>query len=248
MAKLPFMLILLMSAAMLTATDEIPGPSLLSIDLDAGLLLYRPSLAAADTMALQVEASREVFYKLSERGEILAAGKLLPGTASLQFVRPGLFAQSQTLFFLLDLLENGSPSQKKITLTLTVDRESETSDQKKAGPSGSFTLGMYHGGRMIGFRKKSMTEMLNLKTGPVAPVADPGISGSAIRSRPESQSVSVLGLGMALAKFLAGKKLRAAEKAHLQALQKKRLSLTFQSQKNGGAAHTVKAEIELRVD
>ena len=232
----------------LPAADEVPVPAVLAIDLDAGLLLSRPSLAAADTLALQVAASRDVYYKLSEGGEILAAGRMLAGSNSLQFVRPGLFAGSQTLFLLLELLENGATSQKRIILTITVDRESEISEPRKAGLSGSFTLGMYHGGRLIGFREKNMTELLNLTTGPVTPVDDPGLSGSAIRSQPAGQSVSILGLGLALARFLAGKKLQAAEKVHLQALQKKSLTLIFQSQKDGGAAPMVKVEIALRVE
>ncbi len=83
-------------------------PLIQSVDLDPGALLADPSPLADDTLALVVVSRREAFYKLSERGAVLAAGKLLPGDNSLRFTRPGLADGSQSLFFLLDLLEPGS--------------------------------------------------------------------------------------------------------------------------------------------
>ncbi len=107
---------------------------------------------------------------------------------------------------------------------------------------------MYHDGSLIGFRKKSMGDLLILKTGPVTDVPDPGISGSAIRDRPVSQSVSVLGLGLALAKYLSGKKVAAAAKARTRALQKKKLTLDFTVPDKNGSMRNVKAEIALQVE
>ena len=102
---------------------------------------------------------------------------------------------------------------------------------------------MYHDGRLIGFRKKNMTELLNLKTGLVLPVKDPGITGSAIRNQPASQGVSLLGLGMALAKFLAGKKAQSKIEAQATEQQKKRLTMSFIRDKR-----EVRVVIELRVE
>ncbi|TFG80472.1 MAG: hypothetical protein E4H23_02420 [Chrysiogenales bacterium] len=243
MAKLLLVLILLLSAAARPGADEISLLPIGAIDLNADMLLNRPALAAADTLVLLVEANRDVFYKLSERGEILASGKLLQGSNSLLFARPGLFSGNQSLLFLLDLLENGVSFQKKINIAVTVDGKSEGEQQEKVPLSGSFTLGMYHGGRLIGFRKKNMTELLNLKTGLVFPVADPGITGSAIRNQPASQGVSLLGLGMALAKFLAGKKAHSQIEAQAIEQQKKRLNMSFNRDKR-----EVRIVIELRVE
>jgi len=243
MANLLFVLLLLPFPAALPGADEIPMPPIGAIDLNADMLLSRPALAAADTLALLVEANRDAYYKLSEGSEILATGKLLQGSNSLLFARPGLFADSQSLFLLFDLLENGVSFQKRINITLTVDRESEMDRREKTGLSGSFTLGMFHGGRLIGFRKKSMAELLNLKTGLVIPVADPGISGSAIRNQPASQGISLLGLGMALAKFMAVKKTRSQIEAHAIEQQKKRLTMSFIRNKR-----EVRIVIELRVE
>ncbi|MCJ7525946.1 MAG: hypothetical protein MUP71_12110 [Candidatus Aminicenantes bacterium] len=248
MAKLLLVLVLLLSPAARPGADENSLLPIGAIDLNADMLLNRPALAAADTLVLLVEANREAYYKLSERGEILASGKLLQGRNSLLFARPGLFSESQSLFFILDLLDNGASFQKKINITVTVDRKSQGEQLERAPLSGSFTLGMYHNGRLIGFRKKNMTELLNLKTGLVLPVKDPGITGSAIRNQPASQGVSLLGLGMALAKFLAAKKSLANSKAYIQKLQKKKLTLAFQRQEKSGAKVDVQAEIELRVE
>jgi len=243
MAEWLLALLLLQSPAAVPGSVEISMPPIGAVDLNAGMLLKRPDLAAADTIVLRVEANREAYYKLSEGGEVLAAGQLLRGDNSLLFVRPGLLTRSQSLFFLLDLLENGAHWQKKINIAVTVDAQAEMERKEKPGLSGSFTLGMYHAGRLIGFRKKSMLDLLNLKTGLVIPVEDPGLSGSASRNRAASQSVSLLGLGMALAKYLAAKKARARMEAQAIEKQKKRLALSIHRDQQ-----EIRIVIELQVE
>ncbi len=107
---------------------------------------------------------------------------------------------------------------------------------------------MYHSGRLFGFRKKSMVELLKLKTGLVTAVPDPGLSGSAIRDRPASQSISVLGLGMALAKYLAGKKTKKRINAFTAESQKRSLALTIVRQEANGQKREIPIEIDLRID
>jgi hypothetical protein len=241
--------LLLQTPAVLPSGGAVPMPLIRSIDLDAKALLNEPvSLLAADTLALRVESSREAYYKLSERGEVLAAGELLPGSNSLRFTRPGLSARSQSLFFLLDLLENGKSAQKNIRVMVTVEGKMETDSPEREPLSGSFTLGMYHAKSLIGFREKSMGELLKLKTGPVVPVADPGLSGAAGRNPAMGQSVSVLGLGMALAKFLAGKKAEKRMKAKTIEQQKKRLAMNIIRQGANGEKREIPIVLELRVE
>lgn len=230
MAKL-LLLLLLLPAAALPGAGEIPLPLIPAIDLNAELMLTRPDLAAADTLALLLEASREAYYKISERGEVLAAGQLRPGSNSLLLARPRMFAGSQSLFFLLDLLENGEVSQKKITIAVQVAGGPEMERREKAALSGSFTLAMFHAGRPIGFRQKSMAALLNLKTGPVMPVADPALGSYAGRNQSAGQSVSILGLGMALAKFLAGKKAEKRAQSVAAESRKKRLAMSISRDK-----------------
>lgn len=248
MAEFLLMMLLLGLPAPLPAAGQVPASPVRAIDLDADMMLKSPALPASDTLALRVESGREVYYKVSERGEILASGKLLPGSNSLLVARPGLFAGSQTLFLLLDLLENETRFQNKITIAVTVEGGPQAAAGAKTALSGLFTLGMYHDGSLVGLRKKSMGDLLVLKTGPVTDVPDPGISGSAIRDRPVSQSVSVLGLGLALAKYLAGKKAAAAAKARSRALQKKELTLDFAVTDKNGALRRVRAGVTLQVD
>lgn len=200
--------------------DAGPAPLLRAIELDADAMLADPSLLAADSLALAVTCSRQADYKLSERGRVLAAGRLLPGTNPLRLVRPGLTRGSQTLLLLLELLEGGAVTRKSLWVKVTAS--AEEAPAPAAALSGSFTLEMVHSGRVIGFRKKAMTELLNLKTGPVTPVSDPGWSGSAMRSRPESSSLPLLGLAMALAKHLAQKKAEKRLQArHAEARKRK---------------------------
>lgn len=248
MAKLLLVLLLLLPAAALPGSGEIPPPLIRAVDLDAELLQKNPALAAADTLSLRVEADRKAPYKVSEQNAMLAAGQLLPGSNSLQVTRPGLFARSQSLFFLLAWLENDVVFQKKLTISVSVEGESEMETRETAGLSGSFTLGMYHAGNLIGFRKKSMGSLLKLKTGLVVPMPDPGISNAAGRSQSAGQSISLLGLGMALAKYLAGKKAKKRIRAHAAELQKKKLTLFFTRPGKNGEKRESQVEIELRVE
>lgn len=228
------------------AVEALP-PLVRSIDLDAETLLADPSLLSSDTLALSLACGREAYYKLSERGSVLAAGKLLPGENGLRFARPGLFQRSQSLLLVLDLLEGGAPSRKFLRLQVTVDGLPEEGGREEE-LSGAFRLEMFHGGRLIGFRQKRMQELVKLTTGPVAPVADP-LSGAAIRGGPPpGQSVSVLGLGMALAKYLAGKKAKKALQAQAGEMQKKRLSTAISRQEADGTKRDVPVIIELRTD
>jgi hypothetical protein len=107
---------------------------------------------------------------------------------------------------------------------------------------------MYHSGRLFGFRKKSMVELLKLKTGPVAPVPDAGLSSAAGRNPSAGQSISLLGLGMALAKYLAGKKSEKRMKAFTAESQKKSLVLSIIRQDADGQKHEIPVEIELQVE
>lgn len=236
---------LLLMLALLQAPSggAIPMPLVRSIELDDGVLLSTPSLLAADTLALRLEAGHGADYKLSEQDEVLATGRLLPGNNSLRFRRPGLSDRSQELTFLLELLENGEITRKTIRIIVTVEGETDEGPQKKPELSGSFTLGMFHEGRLVGFRRKRLQEFLKLKTGPVAPVADPGLSGSAIRSQPSTSGISVLGLAMSLAKYLASKKAEKRLKERSAETQKRKLTVNIIRRQR-----EVPVTIELRVE
>jgi len=227
MASLLFCLLLLPTPASLPDPGTVPPPLMRAIELDAGTLQGDPALLAADTLALVVESRRQAFFKLSEKGDILATGKLLPGVNTVRFTRPGLTAGSQSFFFVLDLLEADASAQKFLRVQVTVEGRPGTAPGEPAALSGSFRLEMYHSGRLFGFRKKNMADFLKLKTGPVMPVPDPGLSGAAGRSPSAGNSVSLISLGMALAKFLAGKKAEKRLRAHEAENQKKRLTVTI---------------------
>lgn len=223
-------------------------PLIRSIDLDAETLLSDSSLLAADILALTVESNRAAYYKLSERGDLLASGKLLPGANSLRFTRPGISLRSQSIFLTLDLLEEKTATQKFLRIQVTVEGKGEMEPEHKEALSGLFRLEMYHADRLIGFRKKRMDELLKLKTGPVMPLSDPGLSGSAIRNQPAGYSISVLGLGMALAKHLAGKKVEKAKQERAVRLQKRHLVTTISRRETKGEKREIPIVIELRVE
>lgn len=248
MAKFFLALLLLLPAAALPGAGEISRPLIRAVDLDADMLLKNPALAAADTLSLRVEADREAPYKVSEQSTILAAGQLQPGSNSLQVTRSELFARSQSLVFLLEWLENGAVFQKKLTISVSVEGEPEMETRETTGLSGSFTLEMYHSGSLIGFRKKSMGSLLKLKTGLVVPMPDPGISNAAGRSQSAGQSISLLGLGMALAKYLAGRKAKKRIQAHTAEMQKKKVTLAITRPGKNGEKRESKVGIELRVE
>jgi hypothetical protein len=69
------------------------------------------------------------------------------------------------------------------------------------------------------------------------------LSGSAGRSPAAGQSISLLGVGMALAKYLAGKKAKNKIQAHAAERQKKRLAMSIIRDKR-----EIPVVIELRVE
>jgi hypothetical protein len=246
MASLLFCLLLLPAPAAQAAAPP-PVPLLADIGLDAAALRAEPALLAADTLALAIECRREAFYKLSERDAVLAAGRLLPGRNGLRVSRPGLFRRSQSLLFVLETLDSGATARKFLRLRVTVDGRPEE-EPSGAAISGAFRLEMFHGGRLIGFRQKRMQELVTLTTGGVAAPADP-LRGASLRGTPPpGQSVSIVGLGMALAKYLAQKKAGREAKEQAGEMEKRRLSTTIVRRQADGSERAVPVEIELRTE
>ncbi len=246
MASLLLAILLLPAPTIPPGDRAVPLPLLRSIELDAETLLADPSLLAADTLALAVTIRREAYYKLSERDEVLAAGKLLPGPNSLRFTRPGLSARSQSVLLVLEILADETAQQKFIRLQVTVGGRTAAA-VPAAALTGSFGLEMFHSGRLIGFRRKRMQDLVKLTTGPAAPVVDP-LSGASFRPQPSGQSVPVLGMAMALAKYLAGKKIAKRMKDFNAESQKRSLSLTIARSEPDGQKREIPIKIELQVE
>lgn len=244
MASLLLAILLLPLPANPPGGDAIPLPLLRSIDLDAGALLDDPALLAADTLALVVTSRRAAYYKLSERGEVLAAGRFLPGPNRLRFVRPGLAARSQSLFLVLDLLEGDARVEKFIRLQVTVAGRTETGPAIPA-LSGNFNLEMFHEGRLIGFRRKRMQDLVKLTTGPTTAPVDP-LAGASFRPRPSGDSVPLLGLAMALARQLAKKQAERKVSAQAAEMSKRRLETVLVRPGTDGAERRVPIVIEIK--
>lgn len=250
MASLLLWLLLLPSPAaqaVAAPAAEPTTPPVIAVGLDAAALRADPSLLASDTLALTVDCGREAFYKLSERDAVLAAGKLLSGSNGLRVSRPGLFLRSQSLLLVLEALDNGSTSRKYLRLRITVDDRPEES-AAGAPLSGAFRLEMFHGGQLIGFRQKRMQELVKLTTGKVAAPADP-LRGASLRGTPSpGDSVSIVGIGMALAKYLAKKKAGREAKEQANEMEKRRLSAAITRRQADGTERIVPIELELRTE
>lgn len=250
MASLLLWLLLLPSPAaqaVAAPAAEPTTPPVIAVGLDAAALRADPSLLASDTLALTVDCGREAFYKLSERDAVLAAGKLLSGSNGLRVSRPGLFLRSQSLLLVLEALDNGSTSRKYLRLRITVDDRPEES-AAGAPLSGAFRLEMFHGGQLIGFRQKRMQELVKLTTGKVAAPADP-LRGASLRGTPPpGDSVSIVGIGMALAKYLAKKKAGREAKEQANEMEKRRLSAAITRRQADGTERIVPIELELRTE
>jgi hypothetical protein len=246
MADLLFCLLLLQGQAGLPAA--VAPPPLRAIALDAVALEADPSPLAADTLALVVEYAGGAFFKLSEGDAVLAAGRFLPGANALRFTRPGLTATSRSLLFVLDLLEGDVPTHKLLRLQVTVAERPDSGPASGKGPARTFRLEMYHQGRLFGYREKSMVELLQLTTGQVLPVPDPGLSGAVGRTPGAGQSASLLGLGTAVARLLAGKKPAAGRPPAVPETIKKSLSLTLTRPDAQGLVRAVSVSIVLSVD
>jgi hypothetical protein len=217
------------------------------ITLNVNLLQNNPGLLAADTIGVIAEAREETYYKLSVQDEIIVSGRLINGENSLLITWPGMFAKTQTLPFIMELKASTEVQQKTIIIIVTIAGGGEKTVEPKPAPAREFTITMFQAGQLIGFRKKTMTDLIPLTTGLVTPVADPALQGSAIRSAPPSQSVSILGIAMGIAKYLAEKKLASAKKLALANAQKRKMAVSFDISDKNGKKKTVHAEIELQM-
>lgn len=246
MASALLALVFLLATPVAGAAAEVPLPPVQAIALAAGALRDDPSLLASDTLALVVTSRVQAAYKLSERGEVLAAGMLLPGENALRFSRPGLCSGSQSLLLLLEALAGGAPQQKFIRLQVTVAGRSAAEEAAPA-LSGNFSLEMYHAGRLIGFRRKRMQELVKLTTGPGTLAANP-LDSASFRSQPSGNSISVLGVAMALAKHLAKKKAEKETRAQAAEMGKRRLETAIVRAGPDGAKIQVPVVLELKTE
>jgi hypothetical protein len=246
MASARFALLLLVAWLLPGAPAEVALPPIQAIALDAPALLADPSLLASDILALRVTSRGQAAYKLSERGEVLAAGMLLPGENTVRFARPGLCAGSQSILLLLEAFETGAPQQKFIRLQVAVAVRTAAVPAAPA-LSGNFNLEMYHAGRLIGFRRKRMQDLVQLTTGPGTLAANP-LDSASFRPQSSGNSVSVLGVAMALAKHLAKKKAAKEMGAQAAEIRKRRLETTVVRAGPNGAKSQVPIVIELRTE
>jgi hypothetical protein len=244
MHKFVFSLCLL-SLPLLGQTGSNSSDPIRDITLNVSLLQNNPALLATDTIGIIVEAREEAYYKLSAQDEIITAGRLVSGSNALLITRTGMFAKTQSLPFNLELKTGDLMHQKAIVITITIAGGAEQSAESKRSPASEFTITLFQSGRQIGFRKKTMTDLLQLTTGLVTPVDDPAATSPTIRSTPPGQSISILGLAMGIAKHLADKKLAAAKKIALAKSQKRKMAVHFNQGKKNGRENTVHAEIEL---
>ncbi len=224
---------------------DFPDP-IRDIILNVSLLQNNPALLAADTIGIIVEAGRETDFKLSAQDEIIACGKLRSGNNMLLLTWPGMFAKTQTLPFMLESQAGTQVLQKTILITVSVADNREQVGAPRQTLAAEFTIHMYMAGQLIGFRKKTMIELVKLTTGTVRAVEDPALRGSAIRSVPSSQSISILGLAMGMAKYLAEKKLAAAKKVTMVDAQKRKISVVISKSDKNGEKRTIRAMIELQ--
>lgn len=214
------------------------------IVLNAGLMQNTPGLLAADSIGIVVEARAVGFFKLNARDAIIASGQLLNGNNFLRVNWPGMFARTQTLPFSLELKTGTRVFQKTITISITITGDGSQDNEPDPVPAGECTIRMLKAGHVIGSRKKTMADPLQLTTGLVTPVDDPARSGSAIRNTPPGQSVSILGLAMGMAKYLSEKKTADAVKTVRLISRKRKMTVRFDS----AEGETIRAEIELWTD
>jgi hypothetical protein len=247
MPKFIFLLCLLFLPVQGASGSDFPYP-IRDISLNVNLIQNNSDFLAADKIGIIVEAGMETYYKLNAHDEIIACGQLVSGNNTLLLTWPGMFAKTQTLPFMLEIKAGPRLLQKMILITVTVAGSGEQTALPEQAPAGAFTVRMFLADQLIGFRKKTMTDLITLTTGLVTAVDDPALSGSAIRSVPPSQSVSIFGLAMGIAKYLAGKKLTAAKKTTQVNSQKHKMSVVFYSSDKNGEKKTVQATIELQTD
>jgi hypothetical protein len=219
-----------------------------AIYLNVDMLQNNPALLAADTIGIIVEANCEAYFRFLDQGETMQSGQLLRGQNPLTISRQGLLAKTASYFFILELKTAERMLQRQIIIRVTAAADPEQSPPVIKSVTTIFTVAMFKDNELIGFRKKTMTDLITMKTGLVVPRPDPGLTGSAIRSTPSSQSISILSLGLGVAKYLAEKRAAAMQRKTLAEAQKKKMIVSFSKTAANGENKKVSATIELEIN
>jgi hypothetical protein len=219
-----------------------------AIYLNVDMLQNNPDLLATDTIGIIVEANCPAYFRLLDQGETLHSGQLLAGQNPLSISRQGLLTKTAAYVFILELKSAERILQKKIIIRVKAATDQEQSPLVIKSVTTIFTLEMFKDNESIGFRKKTMTDLITQKTGLVVPRPDPGLTGSAIRDRPSNQSIGLVTLAMGIAKYLAEKRTAAMQRKTLAEAQKKKMTVSFSKTAANGENKKVSATIELEIN
>ncbi len=230
------------------------GQNLLPLVRDIGLIGDESSkdFASPDKLIIGVEVSRDALYKLSDEKNVIKAGYFTRGLNTVEVEANGLFMESGTHLYFLDLKAGDFTLKKEIEIDIQLDSSGVDSGTPRLvkKPEPEYELSMFIGEKLIVSGRKSLSEELsfNIELPPMPDGYGPFYEIEKEYKNPLRNSFSILdaiGAGYSLIKSLIDKKKKKKITAPVQ--KHEQITATFMRRDSEGTAKEVTAVIRLKV-
>ncbi|MDH5468418.1 MAG: hypothetical protein OEY25_13455 [Candidatus Aminicenantes bacterium] len=232
------------------------GQDLFPLVRDIGLIGDESSkdFAPPDKLIIGVEVSRDALYKFSDEENVIKAGLFTRGLNTVEIEANGLFLESGTHVYFLDLKAGDLTLRKEIEIDIQLDSsgvDSGTPPQvKNPEPEPEYELSMFVGEKLMVSGRKSLSKELsfNVELPPLPDGYGPFYEIEKEYKNPLRNSFSILdaiGAGYSLIKNMIDKKKMQKQVKPVQ--KHEQLTATFMRRDSEGAAREVTAVIKLKV-
>ncbi|MDH5745114.1 MAG: hypothetical protein OEZ52_16350 [Candidatus Aminicenantes bacterium] len=230
------------------------GQDLLPLVRDIGLIGDESSkgFAPPDKLMIGVDVFRDVYYKISDGENVIKAGLFTRGLNIVEIEADGLFLESGTHVFFLDLKAGDLTLRKELEIDIQLDSSGIDSGTprlvEKSEPE--YELSMFVGDKLVVSGRKSLSKELsfNVELPPLPDGYGPFYEIEKEYKNPLRNSFSILdaiGAGYSLIKNMIDKKKKQKISAPVQKYEQ--LTATFMRRDSEGAAREVTAVIRLKV-
>lgn len=230
------------------------GQDLLPLVRDIGLIGDESSkdFVSPDKLIIGVDVSRDALYKFSDEESVIKAGLFTRGLNTVEIEAGGLFLESGTHVYFLDLKAGDLTLKEEIEIDIQLDSSGVDSGTprlvKESEPE--YELSLFIGDKMIVSGRKSLSEELpfNVELPPLPDGYGPFYEIEKEYKNPLRNSFSILdaiGVGYSLIKKMIDKKKMQKQVKPVQ--KHEQLTATFMRRDSEGAAREVTAVIKLKV-
>ena len=230
------------------------GQDLFPLVTDIGLIGDESSkdFAPPNKLIIGVDVSRDALYKFSDEENVIKGGLFTRGLNTVEIEANGLFLESGTHVYFLDLKVGDLTLRKEIEIDIQLDSSGADSEAPRLvkKPESEYELSMFIGDKLIVSGRKSLSKELSFHV-ELPPLPDgygPFYEIEKEYKNPLRNSFSIIdaiGVGYSLIKKMIDKKKMQKQEKPVQ--KHNQLTATFMRRDPEGVAKEVTAVIRLKV-